>query len=84
MTSCASCSPACATCTGPGSLPPDCISCNPAGYIINPSTGTCAVCFGLCSACTGVLQNQCTSCQPLSFLNTNRCLTTCPVGYYGS
>lgn len=83
MTSCASCNPACATCTGPGSLAPDCTSCNPQGYI-NPGTGICTSCYGFCTSCTGSLQNQCTSCQYGTYFITNRCASNCPPGFYGS
>lgn len=83
LTSCASCNTACATCIGPGSLSPDCTSCNPAGYL-NPGSGVCTVCYGFCASCTGLLQNQCQSCLYSTYLDVNQCTSTCPSGFYGS
>jgi proprotein convertase subtilisin/kexin type 5 len=82
-TACASCALACASCIGPGSLAPDCTSCNAQGYI-DPGSGVCTICYGTCLTCTGVLQNQCTSCQYGSFLSSNRCISSCPTTFYGS
>lgn len=80
--SCASCNIACATCIGPGALLPDCITCN-IGYI-NPGNNICTVCYGNCASCTGLLQNQCTSCKMGTFLSNNICLSVCVNGTYSS
>ncbi|EAR88128.2 zinc finger lsd1 subclass family protein (macronuclear) [Tetrahymena thermophila SB210] len=95
---CTPCDPTCTTCNGPSNtqcmsctLPKyyqqtsgQCvITCNINQYQ-DSSSATCINCNSSCASCSGGGQNNCLSCSGSLFLdlNTNTCVSNCPLSYY--
>lgn len=47
----------------------------------NNATMVCEACVSPCKECTW--SNECVSCVSSYYLSGNKCLSSCPVGYYG-
>ena len=98
LTTCGSCNPTCATCSGAG--PTSCSTCSVANgtpYFSssNPATcvascqagfyvhnGVCTQCDPSCTTCNGAGSSACASCSGSLALSGSQCVSQCPAGTY--
>jgi proprotein convertase subtilisin/kexin type 5 len=48
----------------------------------NSELGTCENCHSVCATCNGAYDSDCTGCFDLTYLYDNKCIKSCPEGYY--